>query len=64
MMMHGLANFKFVYYYYYIIIIIIIIIIIACHAFCDGLTFLAPVYPMGFKESTPKVGVSKEEGFI
>jgi hypothetical protein len=51
MMMHGLANFKFV-------------IIIACHAFCDGLTFLAPLYPMGLKESTPKVGVSKEEGFI
>ena len=40
------------------------LIIITSHAICDGLTFLTPVYPVGLKESTPKVGVSIEEGFI
>jgi len=39
-------------------VVIIIIIIIASHAICDGLTFLAPVYPVGLKDSTPTVEVS------
>lgn len=45
-------------------VVTIVVVVIACHAICDGLTFLTPVYPMGLKESTSKVGVSIAEGFI
>lgn len=43
---------------------VVVVVVIASHAICDGLTFLAPVYPVGLKEFTPKVGVSVEEAFI